>query len=188
MVGKLSGRIGRCRGSLRPFQAEEQPLFTLRCGFQMHQSTILFAAVVLILCVVVVWQFVDRGWSSIQLALADEQTEIFDDMVAKASKSLAESPPDVQGALGYLQYAHFYYPSGTKQTKGSRLDRIVERCRSLAEMRIIQMLRDATGKDLVGQRHFWRPYKRVCGLRPDALAGASCSYSCNSTLKVTLSN
>ena len=41
-----------------------------------------------------------------------------------------------------------YYPSGTKQASGSRLDRIVERSRSLAELRIIQMLKVATGTEL----------------------------------------
>jgi len=76
-------------------------------------------------------------------------------MAAKASKSLQQSPPDVRAAVGYLEYAHNYYPSGTKQKRGSRLDRIVERSRSLAELRMIQMLRDATGKELDNDAEAW---------------------------------
>jgi len=93
--------------------------------------------------------------SIIHSAFADEQTEVFADMAAKASASLHQSPPDLRAAIGCLQYTHNYYPSGTKQRPGSRLDRIVERSRLLAELRIIQMLRDATGKDFGDQADAW---------------------------------
>jgi hypothetical protein len=81
------------------------------------------------------------------IALADEQTAIFEDMVNQASKVLSDSPPNVRQAVEYLQYAHHYYPSGTKQTTGTRLDRIVERCRNSSEQRIIELLRRAGAKD-----------------------------------------
>ena len=61
----------------------------------------------------------------------------------------------MHAAVGYLRYTRDYYPSGTKQTSGSRLDRIVERSRRLAELRIIQMLQEATGKDLGSDADVW---------------------------------
>ncbi len=76
-------------------------------------------------------------------------------MVTKASQSLSQTPPNVEGAVSHLVYTHGYYPSGTKQTQGSRLDSIVERFRSVAETRIIKMLRDATGKDLGNSMEDW---------------------------------
>jgi hypothetical protein len=41
----------------------------------------------------------------------------------------------------YLEYTLSYYPSGTKQTKDSRLDQVVERARQCAEREIIAILR-----------------------------------------------
>jgi len=121
----------------------------------MRRTTIAVAAIILVLCGIVTWQFIDAVWSSLLLSFADEQTEIFDAMAAKASESLHQSPPDVHAAVGYLKYAHYYYPSGTKQKRDSRLDRLVERSRSLAELRMIQMLRDATGKELGNDAEAW---------------------------------
>jgi hypothetical protein len=108
---------------------------------------VLMAAVIAALCAVVAWQFARDTWKSIQLSFADEQTEIFSEMVVKATDALNREPPDVKAAVGFLEYTHGYYPTGTKQTTGSTLDRIVERSRSRAESRIIEMLRDATGVD-----------------------------------------
>lgn len=64
------------------------------------------------------------------IALADEQTAIFEDMVNQASKVLSDSPPNVRQAVEYLQYAHHYYPSGTKQTTGTRLDQFGQQAKS----------------------------------------------------------
>lgn len=113
----------------------------------MRAITAVLLAAVAILTAVVVYSFARTTLQTVEIALADEQTEIFADMVAQAADSLAKSPPDVAAAVGYLEYAHKYYPSGTKQTVGSPLDRIVERTRSLAVMQIIDMLREATGVD-----------------------------------------
>ena len=121
----------------------------------MRRNTVIVLALSLVLCAVVAWHFASDAWSSIQLSFADEQTEIFADMAVKACDSLQQSPPDVRAAVGYLQYAHNYYPSGTKQTSGSRLDRIVERSRLLAELRIIEMLKDATSKDFGTDAELW---------------------------------
>ena len=109
--------------------------------------TVLIAAVIAVLCAVAAWQFARNAWMAIRLSFADEQTEIFSEMTGRATEALKREPPDVKAALGFLEYTHSYYPTGTKQTHGSTLDRIVERSRSLAESRIIEMLRDATGVD-----------------------------------------
>ena len=122
---------------------------------KMRRSTVILVALTLVLFAVVAWHFVSDGWSSIQLSFADEQTEVFADMAVEACNSLEQSPPDVRAAVGFLQYAHNYYPSGTKQTAGSRLDRIVERSRLLAELRIIAMLKGTTGKDFGTDAELW---------------------------------
>jgi hypothetical protein len=113
----------------------------------MKRKTLMIVVLVLALVGVIAYGAVNYMAASLRLALADEQTEILQNMVTKSHDALSQSPPDVSKAVGYLCYAHRYYPSGTKQLTGSRLDRIVERTRSLAEMRIIDMLRKETGED-----------------------------------------
>jgi len=109
--------------------------------------TALVAAVIAALCAASAWQFGRNTWMAIQLSFADEQTEIFSEMTDKATEALKRQPPDVKSAVGFLEYTHEYYPTGTKQTHGTTLDGIVERSRSVAESRIIGALRDATGLD-----------------------------------------
>lgn len=113
----------------------------------MKRSTAILLVVMLALVGIIAYGVLTYVTSVLRLAFADEQSEIFQCMVAKASDALAQSPPDIVVAVGCLEYTHRYYPSGTKQITGSRLDRIVERTRSLSEMRIIDMLRKATGED-----------------------------------------
>ncbi len=76
----------------------------------------------------------------VQIAFADEQTAIFEQMRRRTAES-----PSVD--VGFLEYALSYYPSGTKQAEGSALDRIVERARQSAVREIITSLRDRTDKD-----------------------------------------
>ncbi|MEQ8849593.1 hypothetical protein [Botrimarina sp.] len=109
--------------------------------------TAFIAAVIAMLCAASAWQYGRNTWMTIQQSFADEQTEVFSEMTSKATEALKRQPPDVKAAVGFLEYTHGYYPTGTKQTHGSALDRIVERSRSNAESRIIEMLRDATGLD-----------------------------------------
>ena len=109
--------------------------------------TALIAAVIVVLCAASAWQFGRNTCMAIQQSFADEQTELFSEMTGKATEALKRQPPDVKAAVGFLEYARNYYPTGTKQTLGSPLDRIVERSRSVAESRIIEMLREATGMD-----------------------------------------
>ena len=78
----------------------------------------------------------------LRLAFASEQTQIFEEMRTKALKS------SVAEAAGCLEYVANYYPSGTKQVTGSRLDRMVERERATAVRDIIAYLRRQTSSDL----------------------------------------
>lgn len=87
--------------------------------------------------------FWSYGWLHVQAAFADEQTHIFDEMRTRALQST--SPPDIAGSL---EYAVFYYPSGSKQRTGSRLDRVVERHRTAVVRDIVAHLRRTTGQDL----------------------------------------
>ena len=99
-----------------------------------------------ILCGSLFWS---HGWLTIRVAFASEQTQIFDEMRTKALQS------DAAGAAGFLEYVVDYYPSGTKQQTGSKLDRMVERERTLAERDIIAYLRTKTGQDLGESPEAW---------------------------------
>jgi hypothetical protein len=59
----------------------------------MHRSAIAFTVLIIVLLAVILWQAIGRASSSIQLSFAAEQTEIFEDMVAKASQSLGQARP-----------------------------------------------------------------------------------------------
>ena len=94
------------------------------------------------------------GWGlylplSLRVSFAEDQTRIFDDM---RSQALAG---DATEAARCLQYIVGYYPSGTKQTPASRLDRIVERSRAHATADIIAHLRARTGSDLGPNAEPW---------------------------------
>ena len=67
-------------------------------------------------------------------------------------KALQSSATD---AADCLQYVVNYYPSGTKQPTGSRLDRIVERERKQVIGEIINYLRIKTGESLGEDPEIW---------------------------------
>ena len=94
--------------------------------------------------------FWNYGWLKIHAAFAEEQTRIFEDMRIKALQSTA--PADIAGSL---QYVVWYYPSGTKQDLGSRLDRTVERHRAATIREIIAHFRRITGQDLGDSPEPW---------------------------------
>jgi hypothetical protein len=100
----------------------------------------------MVLCGCLLWNY---GWLKIQVAFASDQTQIFEDMRKQALQS------DPTGAVGCLQYVVNYYPSGSKQETGSRLDRIVERERTQAVRDIISHLRTKTGQDLGENPDAW---------------------------------
>ncbi len=97
--------------------------------------------------------------TSVQIAFADEQTAIFDQMRRQTAEAAAVD-------VSYLEYALWYYPSGTKQTKGSGLDRVVERARQCAVREIIEILRSRTRKDFGDDPRRW-----IEGLRADVAEG-----------------
>ncbi len=83
------------------------------------------------------------------IEFAEEQTRIFEDM-RRQSRDMT-----VPEAVRSLNYVVTYYPSGSKQRSGSKLDRIVERARASAIREIIAALRVKTGKDLGDDPAVW---------------------------------
>lgn len=77
----------------------------------------------------------------LRVSFAEEQTAIVEQMNTEARAG------DPLAAVDYLEYTINYYPSGTKQSKGSKLDQIVERARRNAVQQIIADLRAKTGED-----------------------------------------
>ena len=67
-------------------------------------------------------------------------------------KALQSSVAD---AAGYLQSVVNYYPTGTKQLTGSRLDRIVEHDRKQSADDIVNYLRNKTGENLGENPEIW---------------------------------
>lgn len=118
--------------------------------------------IIVTLVIVVALQLLNSVWTSLQTSLADEQTEVFSELVEDATKALEQRPRDVKRALELLDYVHSYYPSGTKLKSGSTLDRIVERARLQAEGQIVGTLRSVTGKDYGSSAEAW-----LSGLKTD---------------------
>jgi hypothetical protein len=107
---------------------------------------------------------IDHWLTVVHIAFAQEQTAIFDQMRRQTAESATLD-------LGYLEYALWYYPSGTKQTKGSSLDRVVERARQCAVREIIEILRSRTGRDFGDDPRRWIEGLRAEGpdeMRPGA--------------------
>ena len=100
----------------------------------------------LVLCGCLFWS---HGWLTVRVAWASEQTKILAEMRTQALQN------DAAGAAGCLEYVVGYYPSGTKQEVGSRLDRMVERERTLAVRDIVAYLRTKTGQDLGESPEVW---------------------------------
>jgi predicted metal-dependent hydrolase len=75
-----------------------------------------------------------------------DKDRIFDAMQTQSHQST--TPRDIAESLEYV--AH-YYPSGTKQEAGSRLDRVVERHRKAVVRDIVEHLRSVTKQDF-GER------------------------------------
>ncbi len=93
--------------------------------------------------------FVRHSILAARVSLAEEQMGIFHDMVAKAKEGSYED------GLEALEYTISYYPSGTKQREGSKLDTIVERARRDAVMAIIEALRRVAPTDLGREPQAW---------------------------------
>ncbi|HYG34246.1 MAG TPA: hypothetical protein VEC99_05655 [Clostridia bacterium] len=94
--------------------------------------------------------FIRHGWLHVQAALADDQTLYFEEAREKGLQS--SRPEDI---VRYIEGALNYYPTGTKQTTGSHLDRMVERARRLAVDDMIRHLQSKTGLDLGTDPQSW---------------------------------
>ena len=110
---------------------------------------ILFALSTVLLLSLLIWQSWNFGRLQLEVAFAEDQTRIFDDMRQKALQA------DAVGAAEFLEYAVNYYPSGSKQRAGSRLDKVVERERAFVTHDIISYLRQKTGEDLGENPEAW---------------------------------
>jgi len=115
----------------------------------MKKVTIILSVVTLLLLVISVLFAFNYGGLKLRVALAHGQIDVFESMRSKAMNS---TPAE---AAGCLEYAANYYPSGTKQVPGSRLDVIVETARSNAVREIIGCLRHKTGKDFGDEPQKW---------------------------------
>ena len=94
--------------------------------------------------------FVRWGLLRVQVALGEEQTQMFEECRTQALQS-----SDPKRIAGLIQAAIIYYPSGTKQSIGSHVDRLVERSRHLAIDDMIAQLRVVTGADLGKDPQSW---------------------------------
>jgi hypothetical protein len=93
--------------------------------------------------------FIRHGLLTVRVAFAEEQLGVFRDMVAKAKGGSQED------CLESLQQTVSYYPSGTKQRKGTKLDTMVEQARRDAVMAIIESLRRVSPTDLGPEPEAW---------------------------------
>ncbi|MBE0541506.1 MAG: hypothetical protein IH623_08985 [Verrucomicrobia bacterium] len=109
----------------------------------------LLAFFALLLAILLGWQSWNHARLKIEVAFAEEQTRIFEQMRQQA---IGDSASGVAESLAYVVN---YYPSGTKQREGSRLDSVVERMRSCAIRDIIAQLRQKTGEDLGEKPEAW---------------------------------
>ncbi len=111
--------------------------------------TVALAVLCCLLAFVSMSLFVGYAPLKLRLAFASEQVHIFDEMRDEALHS------DASGAAGCLDYVVNYYPSGTKQVSGSRLDRMVESARGQSVREILAYLRTKTGEDLGTDPESW---------------------------------
>jgi hypothetical protein len=80
------------------------------------------------------------------------QVAVFNEMYLKCIE--APKAP-YEKCLEYLRYAHGFYPSGTWQSKGHIHDLLVEDSRGFYEEKIIEILRQKSGKDLGDNAEDW---------------------------------
>ena len=116
---------------------------------QYKRLTITLTIAVIVLIALSTFLFWKHSWQHIEVVFASEQTKIFEEMRARALES------DPAAAAGYLEYAVRYYPTGSKQRTGSRLDIMVERERATAVRDIITYLRVKSGQDLGTSAEKW---------------------------------
>jgi len=94
--------------------------------------------------------FVRWGYLRLQVAMGEEQTQMFEEC-----RTMALQSSQADQIAGLIHATIIYYPSGTKQTKGSHLDRMVERGRQSAIRDMIAHLRSISGTDLGSDPQVW---------------------------------
>jgi hypothetical protein len=107
-----------------------------------RRKRIIMIAAFVILGITVAWLLYRLGVSILESAFAEEQVRIFYTMRDQARSS---SPRE---AVDDLEYVLNYYPSGTKQTRESRLDRLVESVRTNVCSEIMADLKGRTGQQI----------------------------------------
>lgn len=110
---------------------------------------LLIAAPVVVAAGLAAWWGASLWTLKLRVAFAHEQTRVFHDMVQRATTG------DARQALGCLEYTIGYYPAGTKQVAGSRLDAIVESARRQGVHDILEVLRRKTGADFGDDPEDW---------------------------------
>jgi predicted Holliday junction resolvase-like endonuclease len=105
-------------------------------------ATVILGIISIVVIVMTIFLFVDYSSLTLRLMMASEQVRIFEEMRVRAVQT------DPSEAARCLDYVKHYYPSGTKQVVGSRLDRLVEQARSSAVREIVASIRNKTGEDL----------------------------------------
>ena len=93
------------------------------------------------------WRFVAHR---VHVKLANEQTSVMEEVMNRAMMV------DSKEAIACWEYVLAYYPSGTKQVRGSDLDAVVERVRSIAGKRIQLRLIEEAGVDFGESPSDWR--------------------------------
>jgi hypothetical protein len=148
LIGKLHfAQIFFAR--LEKMQQQEPP-----GGARRKLSTMRVCVVVAFFCAVgygVYWN-VNYVLYSIRTEFARDQIKTFSSM-----ERIARSGSE-RDAAEALQYVIEYYPSGTKQTTDSTLDRIVEHARSRAIDEIVSILRSRTRRDFGNDAKQWIQY------------------------------
>jgi hypothetical protein len=119
------------------------------------KRTIIFAAVLIATLCAATYFAMQTAMLKIHMAFAEEQTAYFEEMHERAATALSEAPSDVRAAVGYIKAIREYYPSGTKQTRGSRLDLVVERARNSMIGQIVGDLRRTADHDLGDKPGAW---------------------------------
>lgn len=121
--------------------AASPPASAPRAVDRVRSRRLVWAAALVALGLGAAFLAVQHAALTAHVMLAEEQVRFFEEMKSKATPCT-----DPRGLCGYLGAVVQYYPSGTKQASGSRLDRIVETARRNAVAAITARLREITGR------------------------------------------
>jgi hypothetical protein len=119
-----------------------------RVSHRSRRFVFLFVYAVVV-TLIACWYFGNHVVQSIRIAFAADQIAIFDLSLRNALKA------EPLFAAEHLRYVVDYYQSGTKQSAGSTLDRMVEAHRASVVREIIAHLRKKTGIDLGDDPEAW---------------------------------